>query len=653
MTASSQSTDARPGDLVFVLYGDITDREVAEQMADRMRSFAYAWAYTFDEFASLVPALMPGVPKGLIPGISLTIISGNTLTNPALRQSAAALCRRLYHQPFYSHYCAVQGTNSALLQSDPLFAGLFEHMTIHQLEIGKDALLDDIRRNIESPDPRSDPFSSQSFISQWLRYMSGTLVGFPFVLLWSFCNFLVLISLSYSIGLLVLLVGGNMFAWFDPFPSWSCWLIVLSLFSAGWRANSLAAPDLWPFVAKSWRLPEAPRASKLTLPIGLASAAAFGGAAVIALNGEYFRSAVTLATGMLVQALIDLYLRWRHGRFRGQMPMGTSSDASDGLATITHKHGYPPSAYDRLKYAFSYSTTVNLRAILLRPIPAVVSVYLAASQDVYLLLLPFTIGLLAPTMMAPLIRLFWSSWAWHSGLTQRDARQSEWALRLGASMFPKSSGDVIEGEEWETFTRAERAQAAYWIVSFELNIGRTLLRFLRTPKDSAFISYTWHGDKGRTLAAAVEKSCAMAGIEVTLDRAQGSSKAGLWRRTLAVRAQDCTHCFLIVSPEIGLGTVVLRELDLFLQRWVNERRPSVICVGDAEAVEAVRKDPSVPFRVRLLLTICPRLSEEEAGQPYRVKSVVELTRRMGLGRELLVFLSPSTLGMQLPRVARD
>jgi hypothetical protein len=237
------------------------------------------------------------------------------------------------------------------------------------------------------------------------------------------------------------------------------------------------------------------------------------------------------------------------------------------------------------------------------------------------------------------------------GLTEDYAAKVRGATKAPSASVPSPALDKLDVE---SFAAEERSTVLRWLEVNRVCFDRYPMRRWRTPRDHAFISYAWRDDPDAATPSRVADACAAAGIEHFLDRRNVASKEGAWRITVARAVAECTHFFVVVSPNIGSGGVVQREIEMAVQRWTLEMSPTVICIAEPAAAEQLRHDPAVPLVVRFLLTFAPRMTPEEAAQPALVRYVVEFTRRTGRMHDWLPFLSPATTlarATRLPGIA--
>jgi len=215
-------------------------------------------------------------------------------------------------------------------------------------------------------------------------------------------------------------------------------------------------------------------------------------------------------------------------------------------------------------------------------------------------------------------------------------------------------GTEKEKENAQLFPPDERAQIAYWRELLRKPFHRyptPMMRPWRTPNDYVFISYAWRDDPGSEVSTQIAEACRVAGIKYFLDKRNRANGRDSFRRSLASCLGKSTHFFLVVSPNITRGHVVIREIEMAMTRWAFEITPTIICVVDPCLAAEFRRDARLPLALRFLLTFCPQMTAAEAAEPALVRYIVELTRREGKLHDWLPLLSPGTTVGQAMRMA--
>jgi hypothetical protein len=200
----------------------------------------------------------------------------------------------------------------------------------------------------------------------------------------------------------------------------------------------------------------------------------------------------------------------------------------------------------------------------------------------------------------------------------------------------------------EGFSEPEKAQLMLWNAQYREH-GKGKGGWL-TPADSAFISYAWRDDQRTQMAARLAQTFAQIGVRHFLDKKDVENRFTLWRERVGPALAQCTHFFLIVSPNLGEGDMVLREIEMAMNRWYLELFPVVICVAEPETSRALRMDPEVPLRLRFLLSDCPVMTFEEALDPRLLRYIVRQTRRQGKLQDWLTVLAGATALQRILRM---
>ena len=207
----------------------------------------------------------------------------------------------------------------------------------------------------------------------------------------------------------------------------------------------------------------------------------------------------------------------------------------------------------------------------------------------------------------------------------------------------------LDAAELQRFQPEEQGKVLHWLSLLRAQDQGLRLRPWRRPPLFAFVSYVWADDRDVGMASRIAAACDGAGIPNFLDKTGVESKEGSWRMQVATGLGKATHLLLGVSPGLGTGGVVIRELEMALHRWAMDG-PAIICVASPEVSDQLCSDHSVPLIVRFAVTFCPRMTPEEAATPDLIRYVLERTRRQGKLRDLLAFVSPCTLYSQLVRL---
>jgi hypothetical protein len=640
----------------FLVHSGVEDdRSLAERIAHDISDVVDAKCVTVDELDRRFPI------KILIRGNTFLILSA-TMTNDAARRMALArLVAPFYaHRAsrFFLHYCVCSGTTPAALREYPELAPIFENvMVVPADDQHLPAVLGELRSFVTSTLP------TLRLTEMMWHDLTGIMDGFGgtlalFVHRWF--SLAGLVGAAAGIGLLLSWWFGRAASWREP-------MLVVASFCAGYALNFLQATDLWPWLGRRWKLPrdEDSRVGNLG-PNDLARGPLFLTALLVGSlalrESKQLVFAGWLSAGFVGQVVLD-----RHCRAPYRKRRGFADTAHQALAALGPA-GSPRSRCDPADLSaarFALSTTVYMAAfytvlgLAVRLGPAV---FVALQAEISLpgyVVGPAVVGLVAPTVIAFAALRLLRRVAESFGLSRWHVATHGGPMRALPISFPGSPLDQRDVEALvlapaEAEKQRERDQVLRWLYLLRIRAGRDPLRPWRAAADYAFISYVWRDDATCGVASELSTALSAAGVAHFLDRTNVVSKAGVFRSPVATGLSRCTHFFLVMTPNIIKGGVILTEIESAMQRWPWEMLPAIICVVEDDLAERLRADPEVPLMFRFLLTFCPQMNLAEARNSALVRYVVELTRREGKLHDWFAVLSPATAGarnLRLPGIA--
>jgi hypothetical protein len=416
-------------------------------------------------------------------------------------------------------------------------------------------------------------------------------------------------------------------------------LIVVCLYVVGLGLSWIDPLDLWPWLGRCWKWSgsldslHSPRASLLGLgPVTFAGAVS--GATTAMLTGDRTPLAIGLVLGLVLQAVTDAACMLR-GLSRLRQARGHPADLPvDGGVCDT----------DHLQGAIESSMTLRSFNLIVVFGPLLVVILISVVGAVRFPW-PFAVGWLAAfalgTLTPAIIAVSWLAADANAmrlyGLTTTNLRRAGAIYRrVDRGKVPYALG--IDDASLVTFTEQEKEDLTRFAFLQRIAAGQLLRGWFKRP-DFAFISYVWSDEEKVKIAERLDETLRGIGIPSFRDTRAIQDPFAAWREHISSALMRCTHFFLVISPRIKNGHVVLREIETVVQRWYLEMLPAVICIVNPEVARELRDEPQVPLQVRFILSCCPQMSISEAADPRQLRHIVEHTRRQGKWNDWLTMLS--------------
>jgi len=363
--------------------------------------------------------------------------------------------------------------------------------------------------------------------------------------------------------------------------------------------------------------------------------------------GDRHLAAIGLVSGLLFQGVTDILglLRERSRFQRERAAYSADLAADETTCDSAHLEYAIRNCFDRRREN-EWDVFWGLVIVLL---VAVVGAGRFPWPLVFAWLPAFALGVLTPTFTA-------ASWLTATELAMRAGGVTTTFLRRMGERYPRTSrpgaswcAHGIDDEQVVAFTEDQKRELRHFDYLLRSPAGHSLRRWFR-QRDCAFVSYVWKDAEKLKTAEHLDKVLGSIGIPSFRDTRSIQDPFGVWRADIASTLLRCTHFFLVVSPGIKYGRVVLREIETIVQRWQLEMLPAVICVVNPEDARQMRDDPQMPLYVRYLLTCCPQMTLAEAADPLRIRFILEHTRRQGKWSDWLTTLSWAAVWNRIQRM---
>jgi hypothetical protein len=570
-----------------------------------------------------VQRMSPGVDFPL-PGVTVTIVSRTMIDPHARRRALVEVVAPPRHFSF-RHYWLCLGLSPDAIRAHADLSPLFEQGAIVGVA-DLPELIDDIRLYAGRRLP-------QAGIGVAFKTLSGTVMA-PVLL--------AIARVSWHPLLAAAALGAAL--WLNASPRWLTPLSLLCLYMAGLGLSRVDPLDLWPWLGRHWQLPVSVNAAYLGPFPTFVGPVAFWSMAICAAIGVITRRArpaeMVFLSGAVLQTIINVLAI----RSLPAAPRGGSEDRE----TITVPPGpscdsaCPPqrlgAALNECLALRRFAVHHTFNAVILLLVVAVLAAARVSWRHFVLDAFIFIAGLATAPGSAWFLRLALLEPGRSRGLTRNYVERMRRILDGGDLGRPP--GVFGSDESLQGFTAAEQAQLAWWLARYRMKErGRASWH---TPADYAFISYAWRDNERTRMATRLAHTFGAIGVSHFLDRQEVESRFVVWRERVSPALSRCSHFFLIVSPAIGQGDMVLREAETAMDRWYFERLPAVICVAEPETARTLRADPAAPLRLRFFLTFCPVMSFVEALDPRLLRYIVAETRRQGMLQDWLTALAGAT-----------
>lgn len=230
----------------------------------------------------------------------------------------------------------------------------------------------------------------------------------------------------------------------------------------------------------------------------------------------------------------------------------------------------------------------------------------------------FVLGLTMPRLSSAAMRSL-KRWAyWDLGMTEEEMKRT--ARSLSKYGVENSS--------------------AYEYRYLEVRGGRLLHRPWLRKRPRVFISYARRDEALTPAASILEHTISKLGFSCFLDKRRIPSPFASWRSVVVDEILDCTHCFVVLGPNVLEAKVVHREIRTALQRWYTELEPAMICVVEPDVVAALEGE-ELSNELNYLLREAPKITYAEAARSEVVGWLLGQRRRQGLLQDWLALLRPA------------
>ena len=580
-----------------------------------------------------------GQSATILPGDMVVLLSEALLVDAALREALVAAGGGTSMVDF-RHYYICRGTTPQEVKSRfPDLAPIYENVML-RTEAELAVVLDDLRRSFTISIP-----TFKELFGRGMVLILGTAVALALAQLGHLYKLRLVLPATLTF-LLYMQAGATLTAV----------LVAVCFYVVGLGMSRISPLDLWPWPGRCWRWPASPsprRWLQPVMPLGpLAYVGATSGAAVTIFTGDGNWFLYPFLAGVALQAVIDTVCIRRQVARLGRLAAGEIPDPPANETTCDHAH---------LQAAMTSWLAVRVSNLITTFAPLIVVAIVATVgamtfswQYAFAWLAAFAAGALAPTILAA---------TWHAadreairlhGLTTRHLdRIGQHYRQVGTYGMPFNLG--VEEGALTSFT-VEQKNELRRFAFLQRIAAENSLRPWSTPHDFVFISYVWSDEEQLKIAERLDGTLAAAGTLSFRDKRAILDPYAAWREQIALALMQCTHFFIIVSPGIKSGQVVLREIQTVVYRWHLEMSPAVICIADPSVVRQLREDPETPLNVRFLLSCCPHMTPEAAADVRQVREIVEYTRRQGKWKDWGLMISVAAARhriFRMPGIVRD
>jgi hypothetical protein len=617
---------------VYILHGgEQQDRELAGQIAGQLNDFDNVLCVGVEEIDRRFP-------RGIITGHALTILSPAIIANPERSRILASLLQKASMKPIFRRYCVARDITRDTLMQNADLCWVADDITVSNVA-DLPGIFGDLRtfatRDLP-PEMKNPSLFMRRAHAAWLQLACTALYA--------------LLIFSYNISALAAVLLAFLW-WRGAYPSLSIALAVLCSFSAGFRCNFLNPSDLWPWLGRRWKLPKRVTARRTQ---------AFPSGPILGIGlvlGVVQTSKPAIAVACIIAGIGGQWLIDAYCRFTARARAPVSAAAAKALAVVeggNHETRCEPAqlsiAGRSLVFTKYWDLLTTAIAVALRLYPSALA-FVQNSRHAALWIAGATFaGFALPVVLSGPVKRGYMMGAKVFGLTEGFAGKSRQAMAPQRVNPNFQLMLTFEQPDMLSFAAHEQAQIQRWLELLRVSFTRFPIRHWRAGRDYVFISYAWRDDAELRVSTRVAQALADAQIDHYLDKDAPDTKYGLFRQSAAGGVADCSHFFLVVSPEIVRGRVIMREIEMAMQRWAIGMLPAVICVVEPDIAARLRADASVPLPLRFLLTFCPQMSYAESFDKDVVRFVVEFTRREGKLHDWLLLLSPSTTIEQLARL---
>ena len=625
---------------IYILHsGDASEQAVANKLATELGALrASPVLMTADELVARyrergrLPVVGPFT--GILPGTVIALLSDTMLGNVDRRAALLATVAGTSLLDFRHYFICLGTTPQEVRDRFPDLALIYENVML-RTESDLRTVIEDVKRNFSRHIP-----GFWDSAGEGIKLILGTLVA----LVLSQISRIYSLRLPLAVALAVLL-------YMQVSLTLTVALVVVCFYVVGLGLSRIDPLDLWPWLGLLWKWSasldplHSPHASLLGLgPVVFAGAISGATAAMIMWRWTPF--AIGLAAGLVVQALTDRVCVFRGlGRLR-QARASYPADLPEDETACDQDH--LREAMRSCLILRNFNLRIVFGSLLVVSFVSVVCAARFPWPLAFVWLAAFTLGTLTPTVIAVAWLAADASAMRVHGLTKMHLlRTGEVYRQVGRARMPYALG--IDDASLATFSDQEKEDLTGFAFLQRIPAGQSLRGWFM-PRDFAFVSYVWSDKQRLNTAERLDETLRKIGIPSFRDTRAIQDPFGAWREHISSALMRCTHFFLVVSPGIKNGQVVLREIETVIQRWHLEMLPAVICVVDPEDAHKLRHDHQVPLQVRFLLTCCPQMTIAEAADPQRVRYILEYARRQGKWNDWLTMLSPAAARHRILRM---
>ena len=228
---------------LFIVHSDADadDLALARSIAEQCASF------TRPQCGTLAQLKQRSLYRRIFPGITLVILSPAMLADPSRRAALVEQMMFGYQQKLFRHYCVCRGVTAEALRTYPEMELLLDNVMAGDSERSLPAILSELHdfatRVLPKAPELERPVSALFYNNSFRRTLAAIALALLMLVSW--------ISKLAMPAAAVLAV----FWWQGWAPRGTEAMIWFTAFYAGFRLNNLQSGDMWPWLARCWKLP--------------------------------------------------------------------------------------------------------------------------------------------------------------------------------------------------------------------------------------------------------------------------------------------------------------------------------------------------------------------------------------------------------------